>query len=113
MINFLAVSDNVNQIFLDCKNIEISKVLKESKELSFIINKTKGDDYPLGTPLVIYLPESVKINETFSINIEIKTSSKSEAIQWLAKSQTLGKKYPFMFTQCQAILCRSLIPCQV
>ena len=73
----------------------------------------KGEDYPLGTPLEIYLKESLKINETISIKISIKSTSKSEAILWLSESQTLGKKYPFMFTQCQAILFRSLIPCQV
>ena len=48
-----------------------------------------------------------------SFKIDFKTTSKSEAILWLTKEQTKGKNHPFMFTQCEAILARSLIPCQV
>jgi leukotriene-A4 hydrolase len=95
------------------KNIHILKVKQDSNELDFKITSPKGEDYPLGTPLEIYLKNPVGISQEFSLIISFKTTNRSEAIQWLTKSQTIGKKYPFMFTQCQAILCRGLIPCQV
>jgi leukotriene-A4 hydrolase len=95
------------------KNIQIFKVFQDSNELKFQITFPKGEDYPLGTPLEIYLKSPVGIGQEFKLTISFKTTNRSEAIQWIDKMQTIGKKHPFMFTQCQAILCRSLIPCQV
>merc|ERR1719233_2647114 len=36
----------------------------------------------------------------------------STALQWLEPDQTLAGTHPFLFSQCQAIHCRSLVPCQ-
>ena len=38
--------------------------------------------------------------------------SECTAAQWLPPSQTAGKIHPYLFTQCQAIHARSLVPCQ-
>lgn len=40
------------------------------------------------------------------------TSQLSLAAQWLHPNQTVGKRYPYLFTQCFAIHARSLLPCQ-
>ena len=42
-----------------------------------------------------------------------KTSPEATALQWLDPSQTADKEQPYLFTQCQAIHARSLVPCQV
>jgi len=55
----------------------------------------------------------VKVNpETKKVNIVYSTSPESKAVQWLDPVQTLGKEKPFLFTQGQAILTRTWIPCQ-
>lgn len=46
------------------------------------------------------------------VRISYNTTPDSGAIQWLEPSQTSGKKHPFVYTQCEAILARSLLPCQ-
>ena len=47
-----------------------------------------------------------------SVTISYETSPTSTAIQWLAPSQTSGGSHPYLFTQCQAIHARSMLPCQ-
>ncbi len=50
--------------------------------------------------------------ETKTVNIHYKTMPGSKAVQWLDPVQTSGKRHPFLFTQGQAILTRTWIPCQ-
>ncbi|MFN4299641.1 MAG: M1 family metallopeptidase [Thermaurantimonas sp.] len=45
------------------------------------------------------------------IAIEYETLEHPAALQWLEVNQTLGKRYPILFTQSQAILARSWLPC--
>jgi leukotriene-A4 hydrolase len=49
---------------------------------------------------------------TLKIRIQYATTPTADAIQWLEPQQTEGKKYPYLFTQCQAIHCRTLVPIQ-
>lgn len=44
--------------------------------------------------------------------VEYETTDGCIAAQWLTPEQTVGKLHPYLFTQCQAIHARSLLPCQ-
>lgn len=61
----------------------------------------------LGSRLEISVPAGAE-----SIVIHYRTSPEASALQWLTPEQTLGKKHPYLFSQCQAIHARSVLPCQ-
>lgn len=46
------------------------------------------------------------------VGIHFRTSPDSSALQWLPPSQTAEKRHPYLFSQCQAIHARALVPCQ-
>ena len=102
-------------IILDTKNLEITQIIDSNtgdiliKDTDWVLD-TKSTLDSLGTPLKIY--KSYNAGDDFSYVINYKTLPESEAVQWLAKEKTSGKEYPYMFTQCESILCRQLLPCQ-
>jgi aminopeptidase N len=63
-------------------------------------------DVVLGQALRIRLPAG-----TAAVSIRYRTTAAAAALQWLAPAQTTGE-FPFLFTQSQAILARTWLPCQ-
>lgn len=49
---------------------------------------------------------------TKKVKVFYQTKPEAEALQWLSAEQTHDKKHPFLFSQSQAILARTWIPCQ-
>jgi len=66
----------------------------------------------LGTALTVELAAPLAAGESVTLKISYATSPESMAVQWLPPSQTAGGTHPYMFTQCQAIHARALLPCQ-
>lgn len=92
----------------DIKGLEIQKVTLGEKDHEVNTNFVIGiEDSILGAPL------SVKIDKNSTlINIYYKTTEGSEALDWLKPEMTKGKKFPYLYTQGQAILTRTWIPSQ-
>jgi len=98
-------SNHADSIVLDIKGLNIEKVL---------INNDQPATYSLGADVAI-LGRSLFIKitpDTKTVSIYYTTSPDAEALQWLGPQQTAGKKFPFLFTQSEAILARSWVPCQ-
>ncbi len=97
---------HTNQLVLDSRDLSIEKV-----ELD---DKNQKPEFKLGDTIK-YLGQALTIKitpETKKVRVYYHTSPQAAAIQWLDAKQTLGKRYPFMFTQSQAILARSWVPLQ-
>jgi leukotriene-A4 hydrolase len=90
---------------LDTRDLEIKNV-SDTKGNSLEWELAENDDI-LGTCLRIQLPEG-----TASLTVDYATSPSASALQWLEPAQTDGGKHPYLFSQCQAIHARSVIPCQ-
>ena len=61
----------------------------------------------LGARLRIELPQASP-----GVRVRYRTSQQATALQWLSPAQTAGGVQPFLFSQCQPIHARSVIPLQ-
>ena len=98
-------------IVLDTRALSIKSVIDSDtgEELEFVIDKQYDLDAN-GVPLKIYKEYSK--GDNIAILIYYDTTDGGSAVQFLDKEQTTGKQYPFMFTQCESILTRELLPIQ-
>lgn len=96
---------------MDINEITIESISIISSAGSIPVTFTVTDPVPnIGSKLTIELP--TKTDGTLIVLIEYETSPTASALQWLTPEQTLGKKHPYLFSQCQAIHARSIVPCQ-
>lgn len=91
-------------LILDTKQLTIEKVqLEDSINTPWSIGK---EEKHVGQALVIEIKKNTK-----RVAVYYHTAADAEALMWLEPAQTSGKKSPFLFTQSQAILARTWIPC--
>lgn len=92
-----------SKLILDTRNININRVVVDNKEInSYEIGEEKSF---LGSPLQIPVDKASRY-----VKIYYSTSSEAAALQWLEPQAS--DKYPFLFTQSEAILARTWVPCQ-
>ena len=90
---------------LDTRALAIDAVL--DADGTSIAHTLHEADAILGSRLEVTVPKGAE-----SIRIRYRTTPEASALQWLTPEQTLGKEHPYLFSQCQAIHARSVLPCQ-
>jgi leukotriene A-4 hydrolase/aminopeptidase len=90
---------------LDTKGLTIGAVTASGG--GEVLFEMGPEDPVLGRRLRLKLPPG-----TTEVLVRYQTAVDAAALQWLAPEQTEGKKHPFLFSQCQAIHARSMVPCQ-
>ncbi len=95
---------DVTHIDLDTRDLTITAVTDhEGHPLSYEL----GPPHPfMGSRLRIHLPERQE-----TVRMIYHTHADAAALQWLTPAQTTSEQLPFLFTQSQAILARTWIPC--
>jgi len=94
----IQVQEHTHEIVLDTRDLNINKTFVDGKEVSFKLDEAKPY---LGQALHIPVKSNSK-----KVSIEYSTSDHADALLWVNE----GK--PFLFSQSQAILARTWIPCQ-
>ncbi len=97
------------EIVLDSSYVDVTSVKANGAVSAW---EVKDRASSLGSPLRIAVPAGAAKGEVVKLEIELATTDKCTALQWLTPAQTSNKKAPFMFSQAQAIHARSLFPCQ-
>lgn len=107
----VAAAEGTDELILDTRGLDVRDVFLEEGEgaegdeqvATFALT---SPDPLLGRALVIDITP-----ETRKVHVDYATGPGSDALQWLEPAQTSGE-YPFLFTQSQAILARTWVPCQ-
>ncbi|KAL5090246.1 peptidase family M1 domain-containing protein [Trichoderma afarasin] len=97
------------EIILDSRFVNVSSVNVNDAASKW---ELKPHSDPFGAPLHVQVPDGAAKGDIVNLAIELETTSKCTALQWLTPAQTSNKKHPYMFSQCQAINARSIFPCQ-
>ncbi|GAA4047753.1 M1 family metallopeptidase [Hymenobacter glaciei] len=104
----LVNQDSNTELVLDTRGLTIETVeaLDAASRTTPTVFMLETADDVLGQALRITLPAGA-----VAVRIAYQTEPTAAALQWLAPAQTAGTQ-PFLFTQSQAILARTWLPCQ-
>jgi leukotriene-A4 hydrolase len=95
-----------DKLWLDTDHLHIQRVTRGDDEETATYRLGAEQGY-LGSPLIVDIEPDTKL-----VTVYYETTEGAKALDWLKPSQTAGGKMPFLYSQGQAILNRSWIPCQ-
>ncbi|MEZ4398793.1 MAG: M1 family metallopeptidase [Kofleriaceae bacterium] len=90
---------------LDTRDLTIARVVdQDGQPVPFVLHPAEPF---LGSRLALTLAAGTR-----AVTIDYVTAPTASALQWLAPAQTAGGVHPFLFSQCQAIHARAVVPLQ-
>ncbi|KAI6208668.1 Leuk-A4-hydro-C domain-containing protein [Aphelenchoides besseyi] len=104
-VEALKTTDRIN---LDIRDIEITSIEFNGRTVDY---KTEAHG-ALGQKLLLHLPTSFEKGKHEKLHLTYTTSKNgATALQFMEKELTADKKAPYLYSQCQAIHARSIVPC--
>ncbi|MEO8503809.1 MAG: M1 family metallopeptidase [Acidobacteriota bacterium] len=99
-------STGARSLVLDTRDLDIRSVHLDGSPQP--ARFTLGQEVKfLGRSLTIEILPTTKV-----VRVDYSSRPEASAVQWLTPAQTAGGKQPFLFTQSEAILARTWVPCQ-
>ncbi|KAI8914307.1 peptidase family M1-domain-containing protein [Gorgonomyces haynaldii] len=109
VIHTLLALQDTQVVVLDSSQLTIHDISANGSPLDFDVSPR---DEKFGSKLTIHLQQVLEKGQQLLLKIAYETAPTASAVQWLDPAQTVGKKHPYLFTQCQPIHARSIVPCQ-
>lgn len=107
-IDFERLNPEAKTLVLDANDLEISLIEARVDGDWLTTGYMLGPDDPVkGSRLEVTLPDGAD-----RLRVVYRTSNEAEGLQWLSPEQTAGKEYPFLFSQFQPLLARTMAPLQ-
>ncbi|MEO1135750.1 MAG: M1 family metallopeptidase [Pseudomonadota bacterium] len=107
-ISFQRLEDSATQLILDANDLAVSSVQAHAESVWQETDYNMGADDPvMGSRFEITIPQGAD-----KVRIAYTTHPDAEGIQWLSPEQTAGGEHPFLFTQFQPLLARTMVPLQ-
>ena len=96
---------SVGPLDLDTRGLDVTAVTDDrGRAVAFEVHPA---DAILGSRLALVLGDGTR-----AVTIAYRTAADASALQWLDPAQTAGGAHPYLFSQCQAIHARSVVPLQ-
>jgi len=102
------IDPQATSVVLDGRKLVVHGITDDAS--GEVLKYEYGSPSGYGEKLEVKLPSSSSTE--LKIKVSYTTSPESSALQWLSPAQTAGKKHPYLFSQCEAIHARSMLPCQ-
>jgi len=109
VLKTVVVAESTDRLILDTRDLTIRAARKDGQDAKFELGEVSE---ALGASLTVMLEPPATKGEEVSVAVDFMTSPECTAIQFLEPEQTAGGEHPYLFSQCQAIHCRSMIPLQ-
>jgi len=110
-LHLLGVQETERMV-LDTRGLDIKSITVDGAPGEYQLGTKGRKSEALGEALEVPLLKKLSPGAKAVVRIEYATAPDAIAIQMLSPEQTQGKKHPYLFTQCQAIHARCLMPCQ-
>ena len=112
-LSMKVLNSSFTEVVLDSRYLNVYNIsLNTAKGLAPLQYYYTHENPRIGDGLHIKLDNKLIVGDKFNLTISYATTNNTLSLNWLDKVQTEGKAFPYVYTHCEAIDCRTLIPLQ-